>query len=47
MRGLRRGLHLVSGRDAEMRERRTAWGSVAAFRKLRSAMCPETQLVAF
>lgn len=47
LRGLRRGFHLVTGRDAEMRERRTAWGSVAAFRKLRTTMCPETHLVSF
>ena len=47
MRGLRRGLHLVSGRDAEVRERRINWGSVAAFRKLRSTICPETTLVGF
>jgi predicted O-methyltransferase YrrM len=47
MRGLRRGFHMITGRDAEMRERRTAWGSVAAFRKLRSTMCPETKLVNF
>ena len=47
MRGLRRGLHVVTGRDAEMRERRMSWGSVAAFRKLRSSICAETKLVAF
>jgi predicted O-methyltransferase YrrM len=47
MRGLRRGLHLVSGRDAEMRERRAAWGSVAAFRKLSTTMCPENSIVRF
>ena len=47
MRGLRHGLHLVSGRDAEMRERSAAWGSVAAFRKLRSTLCPENSIVRF
>jgi predicted O-methyltransferase YrrM len=47
MRGLRRGVHMITGRDAEMRERRQSWGSVAAFRKLRSSMCPETKLVNF
>ena len=47
MRGLRRGFHMVTGRDAEMRERRMSWGSVAAFRKLRSTICPETKLVTF
>ncbi|HLI22891.1 MAG TPA: class I SAM-dependent methyltransferase [Stellaceae bacterium] len=46
-RGLRRGWHMISGRDAEMRERRTHWGSVAAFRKLRSSVCAETKLVNF
>jgi predicted O-methyltransferase YrrM len=47
MRGLRRGVHMITSRDAEMRERRQSWGSVAAFRKLRSSMCPETKLVNF
>ncbi len=47
MRGLRRGWHMMTGRDTEMRERRTAWGSVAAFRKLSSSMCAETKLVNF
>lgn len=47
MRGLRRGIHMITGRDSEMRERRQSWGSVAAFRKLRSSMCPETKLVNF
>lgn len=47
MRGLRRGVHMIAGRGAEMRERRQSWGSVGAFRKLRTTLCPEGKVVSF
>jgi predicted O-methyltransferase YrrM len=43
----RRLKYLLNGRNAVFRERRLRWCSVAAFKKIQSATCPELPLIDF